>query len=132
MTFRLPQRLELIKINNVLILPLKDGVEIPALPINAEVGEGVGLALDPRLSHDISRCSAHEVLQDDVQAVRGVHSVKFGELAVGVLGAEVVLKVQVAADGIEAVDLVKDVELSNVLVGAEAEVVGVSGCAAGV
>lgn len=57
---------------------------------------------------------------------------KFRELAVGVLGAEVVLKVEVAADGIEAVYLVKNVELSNVLVGAKTEVIGVSGCQVGV
>jgi hypothetical protein len=58
--------------------------------------------------------------------------VKFGELAVGVLGAEVVLEVEIAADGIETVDLVEDVELGNVLVGAKAEVVGVSCCAVGI
>ena len=75
---------------------------------------------------------AHEVLQNDVDAVVRVQAVQFGEVAVRVARAEVVLPVHVAAHSVEAVDLVQHGQLSDVRVRAVAPVFGEFGRRRGV
>lgn len=106
------------------VMPVDDGSVAAALLVNAEVRKGVQLALDPDIGDYVAVGIAHEVLQDDVDAVIRMDSVQGGEVSVWIPVSKVVSPVHVAADGVEAVDRVHNVQLGNVRLGPKPPVLG--------
>ena len=97
------------------------GLEVAARLAHAEVRDRVLLHVHPPVRHHVDRGLAHEVLEENVKAVRDVHGLLggLGGPARGVGGAVVVGEVEFLAEEVEAVDLVEDVDLGDVRVGAE-------------
>lgn len=115
------QRLEPVEVgNHGALVPLENSPKVAALLINAKVGKWVQLALNPRLRDDIRGRTAHERLQDGVDAVVGVHAVELRQLAAGIFVRKIILPVHVAADCVEAVYYVQDVDLCDVCLVPEA------------
>lgn len=101
-------------------MPVDKRLIAATLFVDVEVGKRVRLALNPDISNDVAVGAAHEVLEDNVDAVVGVRAVQLRKHAVRVPVRKVVPPVNVAADRVEAVHRVDNVELGNVGVGAEA------------
>jgi hypothetical protein len=116
-----PQRIVQISRDMILLLPLRNGFEIPTLAIDAKVWERPSLALDPDLRYDLGARIAHQALQNDMETVRCVRGVQLGHFAVWVFFQEVVVEVDVPPDGIQAVNLMQQVQLGDVGVGPQPE-----------
>lgn len=127
---RPPQRPKRLQRHAMPIMPLEDGLKVPALVIDTKVREGILLRIGPEMRIDVDVARAHEVLQQRVQAVADVQLV----VAVHALGAVVVVEVpvQMLAEAVEAVDLMEDVDAADVGVRPEAEGCGPFGCLRGV
>ena len=110
--------------DSVLLLPRQYGIKVPALVVDVEVREGMDLSIHPEVGIHVHIAGAHEVLQQGVDAVAHVEVVErirghvSGELVAVVVG-EVVA--QVHPQGVEAVDLMEDVDFADVGLRAEAE-----------
>ncbi len=114
-------------VDGVFLLPLQDSVKIGTFPIDAEVGERMGLSLNPVERDDVDVGVAHYVLQQDVNTMVRVYAMQRTRFAFRIFLAKVVGKVHIATEGVKAVDLVQDVQLRNVGVRAKTEVVRVFG-----
>lgn len=57
---------------------------------------------------------------------------QFGKNTIGVFFPEIVFEIEISPDCIEAVYLVKDIEFTNVFIGAKAKIVGISSGARGI
>lgn len=99
--------------HRVLVLPLVDGIKISTLVVDGKVRERVGLCLDPVERDNVQVPVAHQILHQDIRTVADMHPVQIGKWLLGRAVAVVLGPCQVTEE-IEAVDLVKHVDLRHV------------------
>lgn len=106
------------------MMPLDKSIVIAATLVDVEVWEWVILGFHPNVGDDVAVGIAHQVLQNDVNTVVCVNTMKFRKDAVRVLVAKVVPPVNVATDSVQTVNGVYDVQFGNIGIRTKAPVLG--------
>jgi len=106
-------RFEVSHIDRVLLLPLQDCIEVAADVLVVEVGEWHLLDIYPVVQDWLDRRAACQCLQDNLQTVRHMCSVRRGGDVIDKFSPVVVIEVDFLAEIVQTVDLVEDVKSSD-------------------